>query len=239
MGKNEQFDVQESVSDGINTKTAERSFGDVVGRIKAFHEDRFGSRTEEDIRHQVVMDRLLSMNFPKRSVQKLSEGMFGPGLEKANELLPRMLGMDSILVIHGDRGSGKTQMATWFGYQRGMKGLSVGRYIKTLDLMNLLKSSWVKGSWTSEKKLLEPFIRSKYLVLDEIQERPSENGLREWADQVITNLIDRRYDEKHNTIMIGNFSENAISSIVPASVISRVEECGGNVSCNWKSYRQL
>ena len=184
--------------------------------------------------HKTVASDLLRLGYPSRAVERL-DSMFGPGLDKANELLPMVIAGDCILILFGDRGPGKTQMATRWAFERGMKGKSVGRYIKTFDVLAKIKDSWgEKGR--SEADVLKSYQKTPFLVLDEFQERSD----RDWDNRTLVNILDHRYDERLTTILIANLAtkKDCIERI-PASIISRAEEVGGLVPCDWPSYRQL
>ncbi len=179
-----------------------------------------------------VTDELERFGYPARARETLPR-MEGPGLEKAQKLLPVVLSGDCILILHGDRGPGKTQMATFWAAQRGLQGNSVGRYIKTFDLLAKIKATWQSKNGKTEAETLRVFEKTKFLVLDEFQER-SES---EWDNRTLTNILDHRYDARLSTILICNLTRSEVLERIPASILSRAEEVGGLIHCDWPSYR--
>lgn len=73
-----------------------------------------------------------------------------------------------------------------------------------------------------------------YLVLDEFSER----GASEWDTSKLNNIIDHRYDAMLATVIIANVARGDVGKQVSASILSRAEETGGLVICDWPSYRR-
>ena len=80
-----------------------------------------------------VVETLSKCGYPQRHRENL-DTMRGPGLAKAEELLWRVMAGDCLLLLFGDRGPGKTQMATWWAAQRVLAGKSAGVYAKCADI---------------------------------------------------------------------------------------------------------
>ena len=182
-----------------------------------------------------ISAKLRDAGFPERHIRKLAEGLHGPGLQKAAELLPRLLAGDALLFLLGDRGPGKTQIATWWASQRKQSGKSAGRYIKCADLIGEIKATWHDGGKRigTEQDVLQKYRKAKYLVIDEFHER----GGSEWESRCLVNLLDHRYDDMLATVLIANMTEaQAVKEINP-SILSRANQTGGMVICDWPSYR--
>jgi DNA replication protein DnaC len=179
--------------------------------------------------------RLFAAGYPHRHVGRL-ETMQGPSLRKAGELWPRVES-NGIVFLIGDRGPGKTQMATWFAWQMLKSSRSCGRYIKLADLFGELKATWGGRGDKSEAKILDSYFKTKFLVIDEAQERGSGDNDRDWCDRVLTNLIDHRYDSMFPTVLCANYQLDSYAGQVPAAMRSRIVETGGLVLCDWESYR--
>lgn len=202
----------------------------IMARVKVAHANMpaFDEKAEDSR----VKSEMLKAGYPSRAVDRL-DSMHGPSLEKAKSLLPLILSGDCIILLHGDRGPGKTQMATYWAHQRAISGKGYGKYIKTFDFLAKIKASWT-DSKQSEPEILRPYQRTKFLVLDEFQER-SES---EWDNRTLTNILDHRYDDRLATVLICNLNDTELADRVPASILSRAEEVGGRVHCDWPSYRQ-
>lgn len=170
--------------------------------------------------------------WPERHRQKVEE-MSGPGLEKAKALMP-VIERGAMLVLFGDRGRGKTQIATWIACNLAQKGRTPGYYLKAFDLFVEIKSTWAKGSEQSEKDVSDYYKNVAYLAVDEAHER----GETDWENRTMRNILDHRYDSCLPTIIIGNWqTPEQIRESLGASIADRITETGGLVWCNWESYR--
>jgi DNA replication protein DnaC len=147
--------------------------------------------------------------------------------------LSNSLGKGIIAVISGNRGSGKTQMAICairLACHRGSPAL----YIKAMDFFLDIKSSYRKDNSIAEKEIIKTYCAYKLLVIDAIENRsdsPFENLLLNY-------LIDVRYDQKKDTILIGNFTDGQFAANMGPSIVDRIHECGIKILCNWKSFRR-
>ena len=186
--------------------------------------------------HSEIDARLAERGFPGRHRRRLREGLHGPGLDKARELLPKIIEGNCLLLLIGDRGPGKTQMATWWAAERVRAGKAAGWYRKIADLISEIKLTWNAGgkSVGTEDDLLRKYRTTAFLVLDEFNER----GSSEWESRTLANIIDHRYDNMLATVIIANMSEREVRLQVQPSIVSRAEETGGLVVCDWRSYRQ-
>lgn len=150
-----------------------------------------------------------------------------------SKLLPK-LGTGFLIVLHGGRGPGKTQLATELIRQNCMD-FKTSYYSKIIDLLVDVKSSWGKEAKETEREVLERFCAPKLLVIDEVTERRE----KEWDQQTLLYLVDRRYDEKKDTLLIGNLSKDEMELSLGPSITSRSNECGGFIDCKWRSFRTL
>lgn len=167
-------------------------------------------------------------SFPLRAIKDTSS-MHGPGLAKARALLPKLRSGNPIIIIIGDRWTGKTVMAT---YLAGM--LRTGRYVKACDLFRRLRGTFSKDSGLREWDVLKPYVETDFLVIDEVQERKKDS---EFEMVTLTNLIDKRYDAMRRTVLIANLKEESLNEYLGASIISRAARSqGGIVVCNWPNY---
>lgn len=196
----------------------------------------------EDARQRVmtpheINDALEKRGYPLRHRSLLlSGGMTGPGLACAERLLPRVIDRNALLILIGDHGPGKTQIATWWAAKRLEAGNGAGLYVKTADLLGEIKQTWSDGGRNafSERDVLAKYRRAKYLVLDEFHER----GASAWDVRTLNNILDHRYDAMLVTVIIANLSPQDFEQQVSASIRSRTEETGGLIVCDWPSYRR-
>ena len=175
---------------------------------------------------------LQALGWPLRQLLVVNK-MHGPSLEKAKELLPKTF-YGSLIILLGERGPGKTQMATWIAYQRHLDQKPVGRYYKAMDLFGALKATWgEKGGNEEQRELMDRFKSTPFLVVDEL----SEALVNDWERRLFVNIIDHRYDAMKPTILIANLSEKEAEQSLGRSIWSRAQETGGVVLCDWSSYR--
>ena len=182
-----------------------------------------------------IASKLDERGFPSRHVKQISLGLYGPALDCAWQYLPRILSGDAMLFLVGDRGPGKTQMATWWAAERIKAGKFPGHYRKTADIISEIKTTWHDGgkSVGTENDVLKKYRESAYLVLDEFHER----GSSDWEARTLINILDHRYDNMLVTVLIANMTEEQVRLEINPSILSRAEETGGLVKCNWPSYR--
>jgi hypothetical protein len=177
--------------------------------------------------------RELGESWPERHRAQLAS-LHGPGLIKAQALLPLVREGDSMLVLAGDRGRGKTQIATWLAWQRGQNGLKPGIYAKAFDIFTDVKNTWSKQSTGSEAGVLDRYKKAAFLAIDECHER----GETDWENRTFRNVLDHRYDACLPTVIIGNWREaGQVRDSLGASIVDRISETGGIVFCDWPSYR--
>ncbi|GAA5497627.1 hypothetical protein Rhal01_03823 [Rubritalea halochordaticola] len=171
--------------------------------------------------------------FPLRHIAAL-EQQGGASHEKMLSLSDRVAAGDALLILCGDRGGGKTQMATWWAHQRQRAGHPCGWYYKAHDLLELIRQQYEGGQTAVDaRKTLERTRRTGYLVIDEF----SELAGSEWERRTLTNLVDHRYDALKTTVIITNHPPQDIPAALGRSIWSRAEETGGVVCCDWGSYR--
>ena len=210
-------------------KTIEKEIKGILARTKCEMPEEIEPPRPKPPPWPQRVDELISAGYPRRAALKVND-MHGPGLARAKQLEPRVK-KDSMILLLGERGPGKTQMAAYFASFRRKNKLSVGKYVKALDLFDALKSTWATRE--SEDSVLRGYKTSRFLVIDEIHERAES----EWEQRKLNNLIDHRYDAMLVTVMCGNLTEAAAKKQLGPTIWSRLKETGGVVVCDWPSYR--
>ncbi len=97
-----------------------------------------------------------------------------------------------------------------------------------------IKSTYAKDSKESEEDVLLKFRKPDLLVLDEIGKR----GETEWENRLLFELLNDRYNDVADTLLISNHKPEEFESSVGPALASRVNETGGIIDCNWESYRK-
>jgi DNA replication protein DnaC len=179
--------------------------------------------------YEAARESLIKSGFPRRHIEMI-EKMHGAGLDRAKELEATVTSGDCLLVLCGDRGPGKTQMATYWASK-----VRSSRYFRTRDLMDAIRGKFsdIKELENESYQTLKHAKQCSLLVLDEY----SEVSGTDYERETLTNLIDYRYGDKKSTVIISNTSVDRAPGEVGRSAWSRAEETGGIVVCDWPSYR--
>ena len=137
-----------------------------------------------------------------------------------------------LVAMLGNRGTGKTQMATDIASSLVHHHGHSAMYWRVADLISDFRTKvYVPGQ--SEHTELRRLSRIGLLVIDEMQERRDTTD----EDRIITRLLDHRYGEAKATLLISNQSPNAMAEALGPSVTDRLRETGVIVECNWESFR--
>lgn len=156
-----------------------------------------------------------------------------------------------IVVMAGNRGPGKTQMAAELAkigkwpddkgsFISSGNGCGATRYTKTaiyrraMDIFLDLRDAAKNHSQTSEKQVLAKLEDCGLLVIDEFQER----GETVWENRVMKNLMDKRYAAERPTIIIANLTRKELFAALGDSVLDRARENGKSIEFTWESYRK-
>jgi len=142
----------------------------------------------------------------------------------------------SLFCLLGPRGTGKTQMACCvadevFRKQSWREGPRA-KYCKTMEIFLDIRETF--DSKKSEKAVFDSYLNVYFLVIDEIQVRAATD----WENNVLTYLIDKRYDLMRPTVLIGNLKPEVLSKSLGDSIYSRLIETGGIIECKWASFRK-
>jgi DNA replication protein DnaC len=201
-------------------------------------------KTLERESRSIASNYLRKLGFGPLHIKGL-DVMHGEGLEKSHKLAPLVTG-NFVLILCGDRGRGKTQIATFLASQIEVDRSSIGwehkpharapRYFCAHDLMQAIRGEFsdIKEQCVKSIQTLAQASGCSLLVIDEFSELTGSD----YNKRTLTNLIDRRYREMLPTIIISNTDPKNIAGEVGRSVYDRASESGGVVECNWTSYRR-
>ena len=166
-----------------------------------------------------------------------SEPLWVAALERLNN----RLGSGFMAALVGERGTGKTQLATNLVYH-GIKRAEVygwadlqfsALYTRVMRIFLDMRGCFRRESSYSESDMVDAFIRPHLLIIDEAQER----GETDWENRVLTYIIDERYAAKRDTLLIANLRPEHLAASLGPSIMSRMQETGGIIECNWPSFR--
>ena len=102
-----------------------------------------------------------------------------------------------------------------------------------MQIFTDIRRAYTKAEELTEAEMVDLYVRPRLLVIDEIQER----GGSDWEDRLLTHIIDRRYGQMKDTILIGNLTREEFECAMGASVCDRLTETGGMIVCNWPTFR--
>jgi DNA replication protein DnaC len=145
-----------------------------------------------------------------------------------------------MVCLLGQRGTGKTQMACEIARAFIARRVEVGKeedfsvlYVRAMELFGALRGAFRKGSDQTEMDVMARFRKVPLLIIDEIQER----GETEFEDRMLVLLLDQRYGDMKPTLILSNLARAELAASLGKSVVSRIQEVGTVIECNWKSYR--
>lgn len=143
------------------------------------------------------------------------------------------LGSGFLIALIGTRGSGKTQLA--IELMRKTVGTEKSALYRTaIEFFLKIKTAFRNKADTSEDQIVKEHSRPSLLVLDEFGRR----GETDWEDRMLFEVIDRRYRDCSDTLLISNQEKPAFLESIGPSLASRMSETGGIIECNWKSFRK-
>jgi DNA replication protein DnaC len=147
--------------------------------------------------------------------------------------LSQALGKGTLAVIIGTRGGGKTQMGVC-AIRQACKRDHSALYTKALDFFLDVRGTYRKDSGKGEQDVIEKYCEPFLLVIDAIENRSDS----QFENLLLNHLIDKRYDQEKDTVLIGNYTEQEFAASMGPSIVDRIHECGIKIVCNWKSFRR-
>jgi hypothetical protein len=153
---------------------------------------------------------------------------------RARATAAEMLGTGTLLAIVSPvYGNGKTQCGCdllGMAVDQGFSGL----YTTAPDMLLNIRRSFERSEAISEAAIIHTLTHPQVLVIDELQERSGA----EWENVRLRHLLDTRYRELKDTILIGNLSPDDLTAYVGEKVMSRIEQTGGVLRFGWDGFRR-
>jgi len=187
-------------------------------------------------------NRLLSaFGWPDRYLEPLETPEGGEWLAGLALAAP-VIEDGGILILHGKRGTGKTQMAAEiarskrfpFDAANGPERKRSAHYQTAMRFFLTVRATFKKGSDKTELEIIDRMTEPGLLVIDELQER----GETAFEDRLLTHLIDARYGARRPTILIANLSKDELGKSLGPSIVDRASENGRRIDFTWNSYRR-
>lgn len=148
------------------------------------------------------------------------------------EIIQRQERRGSITALVGNRGTGKTQIGVE-AIRAGCVLLYSGLYARAMDVFLSVRAA-MKSTHETEVDAMRQYIEPEVLVIDEMQER----GETAFEDRILVNIIDKRYANMSDTILIANQTPEQITAALGESITDRIRETGGLIECTWESFRK-
>ena len=143
--------------------------------------------------------------------------------------LTQQLGKGVLAVILGIRGNGKTTLAVGAIYQVTQSG-GTALYATVLDVIRAMNAVTNTPAELAER---DRFAGYGLLVLDACHVRRNTRA----EDDIITDIVDKRYREMRDTILISNQKAEEFFGSMSEDVKDRVIETGGKFICDWDGFR--
>lgn len=141
-------------------------------------------------------------------------------------------GSERVLIMHGDRGTGKTRLAAAILRQVG-KGASVA-FRTASGIAREIRSTYHRDAAESEEAVLRRLTRARILVVDEIGVGTGSEHERNALHEVLA----ARYDARRPTILVSNLSRADLLEALGDRIVDRLKESGAVlVAFVWPSFR--
>ena len=172
-----------------------------------------------------------SSNPPKRHWERRDLDRSGPWGRTASSLEAK-LGNGFLVALIGLRGNGKTQLGVELIRGAAARGKRA-RYTTATEFFMDVKASYKKDSNIDEHDVLATYRKPSLLVMDEVGRR----GETDWEDRLLFELLDKRYGDLKDTLLLSNQERQAFLEAIGPSLASRMSEGGGIINCEWGSFR--
>lgn len=213
-----------------NKAAQEAEAAEELRKQEAAHQERIEARLKAAGIPAALRDR----NFDSYKVAHEGQQM---ALEVAREFADnfwvRHLPAGAMLVLAGERGTGKGHLAVSCAQQVMQRGTAM--YLRTTDLIRRVRATWRRDSAMSEDDLISTLAQLDLLVIDEVGvQRGTED------EQIILfDVIDRRYADLRPTILITNLDGATFKEFIGPRLMDRLNERAIFVPFKWESYRKI
>lgn len=205
-----------------------------------------------EMKHEIA-PRLADLGFAERFRREIPDYGEPKQAKAAAQCRGKLIQTGAIVALVGLRGVGKTTIAAQLAIERVRAWLAwhavppegrlewpplgMARYRKAADLVARYKSLYADFGSINAERLAE---QRNYecrewslLVIDEVHECDDQK----MKDRVLTDIIDRRYSARTDTLLISNQSVEDFKVTTNPSVMSRLGEHGCIIPCSWRSFR--
>jgi len=179
---------------------------------------------------KMLQDALIPKRYRERFKFDQGEGRW----RDVGKAIYRKVGTGFTMALIGKSGVGKTQLAANVIFNICNHQKLTCRFACTMDFFLDLKASFKPQSADSAREVIEGYCAPRFLVMDEYDKR----GETYWEDQTLSYLFDRRYAAMKDTLIISNQTPEDFQQSIGLPVVSRMNESGGIIVCDWPSFRE-
>jgi len=138
------------------------------------------------------------------------------------------------LIMIGKTGTGKTLLACEFAQSLISSASKSVRYLTAKGMISEIQSSYGREGKSEEGELMR-FAQYDVLILDEVDAIPA----RENSSLLLTEVVNRRYNDNKPVIVISNQPFDNLSKFVGDRVHSRLHENSFACDFDWSDFRRV
>lgn len=180
-------------------------------------------------------------NAPRRHVENYEQGNTQkkrwPDPAEAVLLKLKALKPGWICALLGGPGLGKTQMAVDLMFSVTHRSIPLQPvnvyFMSAMEFFIRIKSAMSPKAEETTEGIMKNLRCKKLLVIEEISRRAQTD----FENNLLFELINTRYSDKTNTLLIDNSTPQMLAGSLDAALLGRIKETGGIVECNWPSFR--
>lgn len=135
----------------------------------------------------------------------------------------------------GGRGGGKTVASCAIAYKALTAGKTI-RYTTATQMLMEWQACFGPRPASSQIEIFQIYREPGFLVIDEVGRSKLDS---DFTVRILTELIDARYGDLTSTLLVSNQTPEGFEQSVGDSIVSRLNEAGGILKCNWPSFRDL
>lgn len=190
-----------------------------------------------------ICPRLVDSSLDPRFWKDIQDWRWPPQEKVYRDASALCCGTGAIVALIGLRGAGKTTIAAQMIIDRVKRWEEppydpAPPYRKCAELVGKFKAFFADYGSTETEAILssiKALCRHRFLVIDELHECDDQR----MKTRVITDMLDRRYAAKKDTVIISNQTPADFQSTTSDSILSRLSEHGAIIPCNWRSWREI
>lgn len=182
--------------------------------------------------HRMFHDTLAKANLPERQRSQNGKLKRDGKWHETMMMIKGKMPSGSTFALVGVRGAGKTQMAVSIALELAQAYIP-SLYCTATEMLMRFKATYKQDAKATEEDIVKAFRKPSLLIIDEMNKR-AEN---EWEQRLVFEVLDKRYQDMKDTIIISNQTPVEFCASMGPSLISRINETGGVIECNWESFR--